>query len=177
MTPSSAAPAISGSMAAKAPEPPRWSKLIPWMFVGGFAIIVAVNGALIYFAQTSFSGLDTEHPYERGLTYNQTLEAAAAQDKLGWHGAISLGKAMNGQHELAVLFADKDTKPIEGLEVTAYLRRPSNEGMDQTIQLHHQGSGRYAAEIALPAPGQWDVRIVARQGETSWQESERLFVP
>jgi nitrogen fixation protein FixH len=171
MTPSSAAPIT------KSRETPRWSKLIPWMFVGGFAIIIAVNGALIYFAQSSFSGLETEHPYERGLTYNQTLEAAAAQEKLGWHGAVSLAKAMNGQHELAVLFADKEAKPIEGLEVTAYLRRPSNQGMDQTIQLHHQGNGRYAAEIALPALGQWEALIVARQGETSWQESQRLFVP
>ncbi|HWA50711.1 MAG TPA: FixH family protein [Dongiaceae bacterium] len=165
-------------MATKLREtPPRWSKLIPWMFVGGFAIVIAVNASLIYFAQSSFSGLDTEHPYERGLDYNRTLEAAAAQEKLGWHGKISLAKALNGQHELAVLFADKAAGPIEGLEVTAYLRRPSNQGLDQTIQLHRQGSGRYAAEIALPAPGQWDVRIVARQGETSWQESERLFVP
>lgn len=171
MTPSSAAPIKSRE------TPPRWSKLIPWMFVGGFAIIIAVNGSLIYFAQSSFSGLETEHPYERGLNYNQTLEAAAAQEKLGWRGAIDLDKALNGQHELAVLFTDREARPIEGLEVTAYLRRPSNEGLDQTIQLHRQGNGRYAAEIALPALGQWDALIVARQGEISWQESQRLFVP
>lgn len=170
MTPSSAAPDN------RTANPPRWSRFIPWMFVGGFAIIIAVNGALIYFAQSSFSGLETENAYEKGLRYNQTLEAAAAQDKLGWHGEITLGAATDSQYELAVQFADRQARPIDGLRVEAHLRRPSNAGMDQDVVLRHRGSGRYTAEIALPALGQWDVRIVAHDGDVSWQESQRLFV-
>lgn len=177
MTPSSAAPATKPATDARDPRPaPRWSRFIPWMFAGGFAIVIAVNGALVYFAQSSFSGLETEHAYERGLHYNQALEAAAAQEALGWRGEITLVKALNDQYELAVHVADRQAMPIDGLEVEAYLRRPANGGLDQSVPLHRQGGGRYAAEIALPALGQWDVRIVARDGVTSWQESERLFV-
>lgn len=175
MTPSSAAPNARG-MAADPRPAPRWSRFIPWIFVGGFAIVVAVNGTLIYFAQSSFSGLDTEHAYERGLDYNRALEAAAAQDEVGWQGRITLAEADDGRHELAVQFADKQAMPIDSLSVEAHLRRPSNAGMDLSVPLQRQGNGRYAAAITLPAPGQWDVRIVARDGALSWQGSWRLFV-
>lgn len=171
MTPSSAAPANRGEGA----HPPRWSKLIPWMFVGGFAIVIAVNGALIYFAQSSFSGLETEHAYDRGLDYNQTLEAAAAQEKLGWRGDIALSPAAGGKHELAVLFADRLERPLDGLKIEAHLVRPANAGMDLNLVLAGKGNGRYVAELALPALGQWEIRIVARDHENSWQKSERLF--
>jgi nitrogen fixation protein FixH len=143
--------------------------------VAGFGIVVAVNGALIYFAQSSFSGLDTERPYERGLDYNRALSGAAAQAELGWRGEITLAAAPDGRHEIAVRFADGEARPIDGLSVTAFLRRPASAGMDQEVALQRQGNGRYAAEIALPALGQWDIRVVARDGALSWQESERLF--
>lgn len=168
---SSAAPADRG----EGGQPPRWSRLIPWMFVGGFAIVIAVNGALIYYAQSSFSGLETEHAYDRGLDYNRTLEAAAAQEKLGWRGDVALAQAADGKHELAVLFADRLERPIDGLKVEAHLLRPANAGMDLDLTLHGQGNGRYAAAVALPALGQWEIRIVARDHQNSWQKSERLF--
>lgn len=172
MTRSSAAPA---DRAAGVHGTPGWSRFIPWFFVAGFAIVIAVNGTLIYFAQSSFSGLDTEHPYERGLDYNRTLAAAAAQAELGWHSEVTLTAAPNGRHEVAVRLADDRAQPIDGLEVEVYLRRPANSHLDLSVPLQRQGNGRYAAEVALPALGQWEVRIVARDGELSWQESERLF--
>lgn len=173
MTPSSAAPANRGPGGSD--RAPRWSRAIPWMFVAGFAVVIAVNGTLIYFAQSSFSGLETEHAYERGLQYNQALEAAAAQEKLGWRSEITLTDAADGKRELAASFADRLARPIDGLIVEAHLLRPSNAGMDLTVALAGKGNGRYAADVTLPALGQWDIRIVARDAEHSWQQSERLF--
>ena len=158
-----------------AEQPPRWTRFIPWMFVGGFAIVIAVNGALIYFASSSFSGLETDHAYETGLHYNQSLEAAAAQEKLGWRGEISLSEPTGGTRALTVLFADKLERPIDGLKVEAHLLRPSNAGMDLNLVLDGKGNGRYVSDVALPAPGNWEIRIVARDNERSWQKSERLF--
>lgn len=176
MTRSSAVPGnrMTGDSSG-AGQAPRWSKLIPWMFVGGFAIVIAVNGALIYFANSSFSGLETDHAYEIGLHYNQSLEAAAAQEKLGWRGEISLSEPSDGQRALSVLFADKLERPIDGLKVEAHLLRPSNAGMDVNLVLDGKGNGRYVSDVTLPAPGNWDVRIVAHDNEHSWQKSERLF--
>ena len=45
------------------------SRYIPWLFVGGFALVVAVNATMIWFAVGSFSGLYTQKPRDRGLHY------------------------------------------------------------------------------------------------------------
>lgn len=173
MTQSSAHPASNPGPGAHSA---RWSRLIPWMFVGGFAVIIAANGALVYFAQSTFSGLETEHSYDRGLDYNRTLEAAAAQEKLGWRAEIVLSAEASAGHELAVSFADRLERPIDNLKVEAHLVRPASQGMDMVLALDGKGNGRYAAPVSLPALGQWEIRIVARDHEHSWQRSERLFV-
>jgi hypothetical protein len=38
------------------------------------------------------------------------------------------------------------------------------------------GDGRYVATFALPAAGQWELRLVAQGDGVAWQHSERLFV-
>ena len=43
---------------------------IPWLFVAGFAIVIAVNTVMIWFAVGSFSGLYASKPRESGLHYN-----------------------------------------------------------------------------------------------------------
>jgi hypothetical protein len=60
--------------------------------------------------------------------------------------------------------------------MVAYLVRPSNQGLDLTVEPRALGDGRYGTSFVLPAPGQWDVRLVARTDDVAWQSSERLFV-
>ena len=71
---------------------------------------------------------------------------------------------------------DQDGRPLEDLKLEAHLIRPSNDGMDMSVTPQLAGDGTYVAEFALPAPGQWDLRLVARRGDVAWQQSERLFV-
>ena len=47
--------------------------------LGFFGVVFAANGAFIFFALDSFTGLATDSPYQRGIEYNQTLAAAAEQ--------------------------------------------------------------------------------------------------
>lgn len=68
----------------------RW---IPWAIAGALGVVVAVNGALAYFAVTSSTGLVSEHPFTDGNTYNRVLDAAAAQDALGWRGLLRFARA------------------------------------------------------------------------------------
>ncbi len=53
-------------------------RYIPWLFVAFFAVVLAANGALIAIALGSFTGLTTEHAYDKGLAYNRTLGDGAA---------------------------------------------------------------------------------------------------
>ena len=50
----------------------RW---IPWLFVGLFALVLVVNGSMIFVAFSTFPGLETTNAYQRGLAYNRQLDA------------------------------------------------------------------------------------------------------
>lgn len=56
----------------------------PYIFVAGFAVVVTANLIMMYFATSSFTGLETKSAYERGNAYNAQIAAQEAQDRLGW---------------------------------------------------------------------------------------------
>src|SRR5262245_52141456 len=149
---------------------------IPMLFIAAFLVVIAVNAALIFFAEDTFSGLETENAYQQGLDYNKTLAAEAAQEKLGWHSQAAISLGNDGRHILQVQLADRDDRPLDGAKLEAFLVRPSVSGMDLSLSPRSIGGGRYSAEFDLPALGQWDLRLVARRGDVTWQQSERLFV-
>jgi nitrogen fixation protein FixH len=152
---------------------PHW---VPMLFVGGFLVVIGANAALIYFAQDTFSGLETASPYERGLDYNKTLAAEAAVEQLGWQSQVQISAESHGTRSLQVRLTDRNGRPLNGLTVVAYLVRPSNEGLDATIIPRPMGDGRYVTSFVLPAAGQWELRLVAHNDDAAWQRSERLFV-
>ena len=167
MTPSSALPFNRARRLV-----PHW---VPMLFVAGFLIVIGVNGALIYFAQDTFSGLETTSPYERGLDYNKALAAQAEQDRLGWQSQAQIS-GETAVRRLEVRMTDRDGRPLDGLKLSAYLVRPISEGLDLTIAPQPVGDGRYVASFTLPAAGQWELRLVAEGNGVAWQHSERLFV-
>lgn len=149
---------------------------VPMTFIGGFLVVIAVNATLIFFAQDTFSGLDTASPYERGLEYNKTLAAEAAQERLGWRYQAAISGKNGTERTLRLQLADRDGRPLDGLKLQAYLVRPSTQGLDVTITPQPAGDGSYVAAFRLPAPGQWELRVVAHGRDIAWQHSERLFV-
>jgi nitrogen fixation protein FixH len=152
---------------------PHW---VPMMFIAGFMVVIGVNATLIFFAQDTFSGLDTASPYERGLDYNNTLAAEAAQERLGWDYQASISGGSGTERTLQIQLSDHEGRPLNDLTLQAYLVRPSSQSLDLTIAPRPAGDGSYAAVFALPAPGQWELRVVARGKDVAWQHSERLFV-
>jgi nitrogen fixation protein FixH len=146
------------------------------LFVAGFLVVIGVNAALIFFAQDTFSGLDTASPYERGLEYNKALAAESAQERLGWRYQAAISGESGTERTLRVQLTDREGRPLDGLTMQAFLVRPSNQGLDVAIAPQPAGDGSYVASFALPAPGQWELRVVARGDDVAWQHSERLFV-
>ena len=154
----------------------RRSRWIPWIFVAGFGVVLVANGALILFSLTSWSGLETEQAYQKGLAYNQSLDAAAAQAARGWKTSLSfeLGGALSGR--LAVSFIDSSGAPVNGLKVTARLIRPTHEGFDHDVVLAHDGAGHYATSLDFPLAGQWQVKVEASGREAPYRLSGRIVV-
>lgn len=149
---------------------------IPWIFVASFVIVAAVNGVFIYFASVSWTGLQTEDAYEKGLAYNATIDAAKAQEKLGWKASVSFDALGENGGRLTVDLADRDGAPIDGASVHGLAVRPTREGLDQEINLAAVGRGRYAADIELPLPGVWDIKLSARRDNARFGTSMRVVL-
>ncbi len=168
MTPSSAAPRSK-------PETRR-SLWIPSIFVLGMLVVVAVNGVLIYTSVSSFSGLETEGAYEKGIKYNQALAAAAANAETGWRAEPHVLADQGGNRRLEIVITDQGGSPVTDLKVEAYFVRPTNAGMDEEMPLTDLGNGRYGADFAPKALGNWELRLLASRGDVTWQQVQRIYV-
>ena len=157
-------------------EGARRSEWIPWAFVGFFGIVLAANGALIWFAFQSWTGLDTGSAYERGLAYNRTLEAARQQAALGWKVGFSFEQTGAHQVLIELTLEDRHGDLLESAEVQATIVRPTHAGYDFVQSLAHQTAGRYQALVDLPLPGQWEIRIVALEGGDTYRLTERVHL-
>tara|TARA_R110002096_G_scaffold266710_1_gene460311 strand:- start:104524 stop:105009 length:486 start_codon:yes stop_codon:yes gene_type:complete len=140
-------------------SPYTGKRILIW-FVGFFLVVFSVNGTMAYFALKTWTGLETENSYVKGLNYNDEIESAAAQQKSGWNIAIS-GKPKISEDRFEITL----TRPEESLppaEVTATFIRAVTEGYDQKITLSHNGGGVYGANVKLPLAGQWNVLVVVK---------------
>ena len=154
----------------------------PYIFVGGMLVIIAVNVVLILFATGTFTGLETEHHYDRGLAYNDNLRAAEAQEALGWTVSVDYVKtdppAGADPHgiTLEAHFKDRDGQPIDDLDVRAMLVRPTSAGHDRQADMAPQGAGRYTAHVGLPLMGLWNIRVLADRADAHYQLNRRVQV-
>jgi nitrogen fixation protein FixH len=148
----------------------------PWVFFAMFAVVIAANGVLVFFAVGSWTGLETDGAYEKGVAYNETLAAARAQAALGWQVEVEVVSRGAGRVRLEVTFRDRNGRPLRLNAVTARLVRPTHSGHDLRLPLARLEVGRYGAETIVPLPGQWDVRVLAEHGGGSYQASRRVVV-
>jgi nitrogen fixation protein FixH len=151
----------------------RYSRFIPWLFVAGMLVVVAVNGALIYFATSTWSGIAVSRSYERGLSYNHALSAAARQETLGW----SVNASVDTPRTLQIRIFDRAGTGIGGLQVEAALERPVGAADKQLVRLQPAVDGIYSSPLPPLRPGQWDAQITASRGSDSVYVTQRLFVP
>jgi nitrogen fixation protein FixH len=155
------------------PAPPRdlW---VPWLIVAGFALVILVNGILIYFAITSFTGLQTEGHYQRGLDYNEVLAGERGQDALGWTVGLDFQETGDGRGRLSVQATDKAGNPLKDAGVMVRLVRPVQAGHDMDVTLSADGDGFYVADVELPLRGQWDILAQIRHPSGNYSTAKRI---
>lgn len=151
----------------------RW---IPMVFVLSFLVVVAVNAILIVTATGSFSGLVVAHPYKKGAEYTQLRQELAKQQALHWAYQMWTERQADGSLSLVTQWTDGDRLGLVGLAITAEISRPVENLPPIRLALEELGGGRYAAIVALPRAGQWDVRLEAVRGERHFRAAERLQV-
>jgi nitrogen fixation protein FixH len=148
---------------------------IPKLFIGFFVFVLAINLIMIWLAVSTWTGLETDGAYQKGLDYNRNLEAARAQDELGWTVGLDVA-AGDGRVRVAVDVEDRFGNLIKDATVRARLVRPTHEGHDLALALAHEVGGTYSAEAPLPLAGQWDVEIGIIAPTGTWRASERVFL-
>ncbi len=162
-------------MMAEMSGPRPSDRFIPWYIVGFFVVLTMVLGTLVWIAEQNFPGTVTDKPYERGLAYNRTLQAAAAEQAMGWHGKVTLQPVADG-YRVRYELHGADGLPLPAATVQCWLYRPSNSKLDQKFALTVQPDGSYAAPVTLPAKGVWEIRLAANAGGHDFQQSERIVV-
>ena len=151
----------------------RW---ISWLFVGFFGLVLVANAIMIWLAVATWTGLETENAYQKGLAYNRSLEAARAQAALGWAAALEVSGDDAARTRIALDLADRFGNSIREAEVRARFVRPTHEGHDVHTELVHEPDGVWRSEVALPLAGQWDVEVGVVSPRGTYRLEERVFI-
>ncbi|WP_431859784.1 FixH family protein [Azospirillum sp.] len=155
---------------------PRPGWYIPFIFFAFFGVVIAVNGAMIYFATSTFNGLETEDHFVKGIKYNQDIAGAKAQAERGWKVDLAFVSPEPGKGKVTLNLHDKHGNLLKDAKVRMKFIRPTMQGYDRTITPEYAGDGRYVAALDLPLPGIWDVRLVIEHATGDYQDQQRVFV-
>jgi nitrogen fixation protein FixH len=145
----------------------------PWAVVGGMLSVILANGALFWFALSTFPGVVAKKPYEIGAAYNSVLAAAAVQDALGW----KLTAKIEAGH-VALILLNQEGAALTNLTIAGTIARPVGGEGPRDLTFAVGVDGIFRSNEAVSAPGQWDVKLTAQEGETvAYRATRRLLAP
>lgn len=168
--------APSPSLAGPAHYDPDRLRWVPWAFVGFFGVVLAANVTLLSVAFGTWTGLAADQAYDRGIHYNEELEARAAQAALDWRGDYAFDDLGDRRVRVALTLSTPHDTLVDDAVVTAKFVRPTHQGFDTTVRMERNGRGGYAAATDLPLAGQWEVRVTAEAPSGTWRLTDRVSV-
>jgi nitrogen fixation protein FixH len=146
------------------------------VFLAFFAAVFVANGAMIYQALSTHTGLIANEPYRKGLHYNERIAADQRQQQLGWVETLEVTR--EGLVRLAM--AETDGRPVGGLKISGVLGRPSTNRLDVRLALSETAPGRYEARTTPLPEGNWIVTLEAfsrtDQSEPVYRLRRRLWL-
>jgi nitrogen fixation protein FixH len=143
------------------------------IMLASFVLVTAVNGLMIWYALSTWSGLVSDSAFAEGLGFDRVLAASRAEAALGWKGTI----AYEPSGRIVFHLVDASGQPLSRMGVSMVMLRPTREGFDRTAALLETAPGRYEAGIHAPLSGVWDVRVVvASGGQTRFHAEQRILV-
>ena len=150
--------------------------VLAWL-LGFFGLIFLANGIFIYYAMSSWTGLEVESSYKAGQAYQGEIDAAARQAERGWKVDAQLTRDATGHASMRVVANDKAGAPVSGLIFTARLERPTHRAEDRTLTLAERESGLYVGVLDDLEAGQWDMRLEGKGAEgVVFRSRNRLFL-
>ncbi|MEQ9518503.1 MAG: FixH family protein [Parvibaculum sp.] len=147
-----------------------------------FFAIFAANGIMVFYAISTFDGVETDNAYRKGRAYNHVLEAEAAQAALGWTVTLTVTPSTPETPDTlpvqaTAIFKNVDGEPVLLEDVSVSFWRPTSQGMDVSATMTMHTSGIYEADITLAEPGNWIARVAATAANgTPFLQEERLVI-
>jgi nitrogen fixation protein FixH len=140
-----------------------------------FAVVMGVNGLMIYEALSTMRGVDTESAYQAGRMFEHDVAMVKAQDDLHWQVDAKLTTAPDGTR--VELFArDEAGRVLTGMAASASFERPTDRGLDRGIALTEDLPGQYHGRVKLVA-GQWDLVVaLSRHGQQMFRSKNRIVL-
>lgn len=122
--------------------------------------ILAVAVAIVVGTGT-FEGIVTEHPYEKGLNWD---EERKERQRLGWSVQISPRDLVVGRNDMVLRLTDRGGAPLDATAVSMTVSRPSTTARDATFPFTRDHVGVFVATVDLPLRGYWDLDVVIHRG-------------
>jgi nitrogen fixation protein FixH len=139
-----------------------------------FGVVGAVNAAMVYFATSTFGGVEVASSYQAGLKFQDELAAVRAQDARHWEVEARLDRR-GDDADLVVALRDADGKPISGVVVAARLAHPADFRHDHDVMMAAAGPGLFKGTTDATLSAQWDLVIdVTRGGEHLFRSKSRI---
>lgn len=131
-----------------------------------FGVVMAVNFTMARMAVGTFGGTVVDNSYVASQQYNQWLDAAARQDRLGWKVSVALSPDRH-----VVIDARKDAAAILQMAAVGDALHPLGRTGDIQLTFLAMDDGRLRSEQPLPA-GRWNLRLSLRQGADLFRMTE-----
>ena len=147
-------------------------RLIPWVIVVFFAALTALLIWFVDLAYKTHTGVITEHAYDKGLKYNETIKMSEKQE----HAPYKLSLTYEGKR-IFFDFKDESGAPIVNKKVKLWLYRPSQKEMDQKRDMAFMPErGQYSVSTENLAKGLWEARVSVEHHSEYYQISKRVTI-
>lgn len=164
-------------MTAEALSRKEGKKVLAW-FIGFFGVMLAANAILVWIALESFSGVETEDAYHKGLEYNETIMLSHAQETEGVEANILFLQNEKQSGQLKISVKDANGLPFKAESVVVTCTRPTSSGHDFDVPMMMESDGNYAASVHFPMLGWWELRAYVKKdsNHAPYQYSRRITV-
>lgn len=135
-------------------------------------VCLSVVAASIVFGIKTFSGVVTQHPYEKGLAWDHDIKI---RRELGWKASLDDQKFLTGKNRLTIIMTDKEGRPLNGAVVDITRSRPNTTAYDKKSVFKDRGDGVYLGSIAFPVYGYWDLDVAVSKDGKSVLLKRRIF--
>ena len=135
------------------------------ILVAFFGTVAAVNFTMAHRATSTFGGVVVENSYVASQNFNDWLDQAEAQDRLGWN-VVS-----NWREDGRLLV--QATGPSDAASLRAAARHPLGREEPRALSFDRLADGSYLSRESLES-GRWLVRLELTDGADIWRSESEL---